>query len=195
MAGNREAAATGRGRSPGKGPAPPKELREGMTGTYLGQKLTLKISQGPGRRVKVARRGGTLCLEAGPGHADADLRAALTGWYRQEARRVLTEKVRSFSALTGLKYKKVFIKDQKTRWGSCSRQGNLNFNFRLVLAPPEILDYLVIHEMCHLTHPNHSRDFWSLVGAYYPRFREARRWLKEQGPALQGELFRPPSFS
>ena len=165
--------------------------RDGMQGLFRGGPLTLKVARSPRhKRVGVSRRGDILHLQAGLHHRRGELEAALARWYRKEARRVLTERVKEYAALMGVTYKKVFIKDQKTRWGSCSRQGNLNFNFRLVMAPDEILTYLVVHELCHRVHPNHSKAYWALVESYYPRCREARKWLREQGSALQGELFK-----
>ncbi len=166
------------------------DLGDGRALLYRGQRLTARIShQGSCRRVGVARRGSTLHIQAGPGHTEGDVEAALGRWYRKEARRLITDLVRVYTARAGATHKKIFIKDQKTRWGSCSRQGNLNFNFRLVMAPPDILEYIVAHEVCHLVHQNHSRDYWSLVASHYPRFREARKWLRSHGPALQGTFF------
>lgn len=81
-------------------------------------------------------------------------------------------------------YSRIQIRDQKTRWGSCSSRGTLSFNWRLMLAPPAILDYVVVHELCHLTHMNHSGDFWSCVAAILPDYKEKRRWLKEHGHEL-----------
>ncbi len=167
-----------------------RDIADGMEVPYLGQGLTLRISRlSSRRRVGISKRGGTLHIQAGPHHTGKDLEAALTGWYRMEARRVMEERVRACTARMGLNFKKIFIKDQKTRWGSCSSRGNLNFNFRLVMAPPEIVEYLVVHEVCHLVYPNHSRDYWALVESYYPRLREARKWLREHGPALHGQIF------
>lgn len=83
-----------------------------------------------------------------------------------------------------LEYNKVFIKDQKTRWGSCSSQGNLNFNYRLVMAPLPVIDYLVTHELAHLAEMNHSKRFWSLVERVCPEYKKHRQWLKEHGSEL-----------
>lgn len=78
----------------------------------------------------------------------------------------------------------VRLKELKSRWGSCSIRRNLNFNWKLVLAPPEVLDYVVVHELCHLKEMNHSSRFWDLVEAYCPDYRECRAWLKDHGPWL-----------
>jgi predicted metal-dependent hydrolase len=80
---------------------------------------------------------------------------------------------------------KIVIRDQRTRWGSCSSRGTLSFNWRLVLAPLEVAEYVVVHELCHLREPNHSSRFWQLVAAARPGYREQRRWLADHGWELQ----------
>jgi predicted metal-dependent hydrolase len=88
-----------------------------------------------------------------------------------------------------VEYERIQIRDQRTRWGSCSTRGTLSFNWRLVLAPFEVLDYVVVHELCHLREPNHSRRFWRLVESRRPDWRVQRDWLHEHGPELLA--FRP----
>ena len=84
----------------------------------------------------------------------------------------------------GVAYRRIRIGGQRTLWGSCSPSGTLSFNWRLVLAPLEVLDYVVVHEVCHLRVPNHSRAFWGLVEGRRPHWREQRAWLREHGPEL-----------
>jgi hypothetical protein len=84
----------------------------------------------------------------------------------------------------GVVYERIRIGGQRTLWGSCSSGGTLSFNWRLVLAPLEVLDYVVVHELCHLRVPNHSQRFWALVGRRRPHWREQRAWLREHGPEL-----------
>jgi predicted metal-dependent hydrolase len=76
------------------------------------------------------------------------------------------------------------IREQKTRWGSCSKKGNLNFNWKLIMSPPWVIDYVVIHEICHLRHLNHSKEYWALVEYYMPEYKSAREWLKKNGAKL-----------
>jgi len=93
------------------------------------------------------------------------------------------------AAALGVSYRRIEIRDQRTRWGSCSPSGTLSFNWRLVLAPFDVLDYVVVHEVCHLREPNHSPRFWRLVADRRPGWREQRAWLREHGAELLA--FRP----
>ena len=89
-----------------------------------------------------------------------------------------------FNSFYNLSYKKVSIKNQTSRWGSCSRRGNLNFNYRIALLPPEIADYIIVHELCHLGEFNHSKKFWDLVAKTVPDWNKLRAQLKEEGKRL-----------
>ena len=86
-----------------------------------------------------------------------------------------------FARLMGVSYRNITIREQKTRWGSCSSEKNLNFNWKLILAPPEVLDYVVVHELCHLKEINHSKAFWDEVGKVMPEYETYKLWLKENG--------------
>jgi predicted metal-dependent hydrolase len=117
----------------------------------------------------------------------------LEWWYRDEARRIINLRVREFAAILGVIYSRLTIRDGRSRWGSCSSLGGLNFSWRLILAPPEILDYVVIHELAHLRELNHSPRFWAIVAAHCPAYRTHQRWLKEHGAALQRLLHEEPT--
>ena len=93
-----------------------------------------------------------------------------------------------FAALIGVTYGRITIRSQRTRWGSCSSQGNLNFNCLLMLTPPEVLDYVVVHELCHRKELNHSSRFWSEVERVLPDYKAHRKWLKENGTNLIAKL-------
>lgn len=119
-----------------------------------------------------------------PDKAPGALSLLLEQWYRGQARDIITRRVEHFSSKLNLSYNRIFIKGQRTRWGSCSSLKNLNFNWRLVMAPVEVIDYIVIHELSHLAEMNHSRKFWQLVESHCPDHREHRKWLREYGPGL-----------
>ena len=97
----------------------------------------------------------------------------------EEARIIIPERVKYFAQIIGVTYGQITIRHQKTRWGSCSSKGNLNFNWKLVLLAPELLDYVVVHELAHRREMNHSKNFWKIVEAELPDYRERRRRLKE----------------
>ena len=101
-----------------------------------------------------------------------------------EALKVIPERVEYFAKVIGVTYGKITIRNQKTRWGSCSSKGNLNFNCLLMLAPPEVLDYVVVHELCHRKQMNHSKAFWLEVEKVLPNYKEVRKWLKEEGSQM-----------
>lgn len=107
------------------------------------------------------------------------IEAALKQWYSQQAGRIIRERVEYYQKILQEPISCIRIKDVKSRWGSCSSKRNLNFNWRLVMAPPEVLDYVVVHELCHLKEMNHSKAFWALVESILPDYKRQREWLKE----------------
>lgn len=111
-------------------------------------------------------------------------RAALTRRYIDAAKEYFPKRVAYFHQFTGGTYSRITIRDQKTRWGSCSSKGTLSFNWRLMLAPPAILDYVIVHELCHLRHMDHSPAFWQAVGEVFPDYASARKWLRKHGQEL-----------
>lgn len=108
---------------------------------------------------------------------------------REQARQLISARAAHWAALLGVKYNRIAIKSQRTMWASCSRRGNLNFNWRLADAPAEALDYVIIHELCHLRELNHSKQFWAHVADACPDYKAARRWLRDNsGPLMTGRL-------
>lgn len=104
--------------------------------------------------------------------------------YRAQAAEIFARKAAYYAARMGVTYQRIAIRDQKTRWGSCSSRGNLNFNWRLVLAPVPVLDYVVIHELAHRREMNHSPRFWSIVAEMMPDYQMHRKWLRDHGDSL-----------
>jgi predicted metal-dependent hydrolase len=139
---------------------------------YLGE--TLRTRREPGR-TRAHLRGDTLL------YGD---RTQIERWYRRMAREEVVPRLDEAVAALGVDYASVRIANQRTRWGSCSTTGAMSFNWRLLLAPPEILDYVVWHEACHLVHMDHSRRFWSLLERHRPHDRTPRRWLRDNGATL-----------
>ena len=99
----------------------------------------------------------------------------------EQALKLIPQRVAYFARQVGVTYGRITIRNQKTRWGSCSSKGNLNFNCLLMLAPTEILDYVVVHELCHRKEMNHSKAFWTEVEKVLPDYRQSVQWLKENG--------------
>ena len=125
------------------------------------------------------RAGDDLLVPAGPARD-----TALERWFRRAARAEVTPRLDAAATALGAPYRSLSIRGQRTRWGSCSSTGTLSFNWRLLLAPVEVLDYVVWHEACHLAVMDHSPRFWALVEHHLPGYRAPRRWLREHGETL-----------
>ncbi|WP_296836127.1 M48 family metallopeptidase [Butyrivibrio sp.] len=112
-------------------------------------------------------------------------RTLLEKRYKKAASDFFPLRVQHFEKIMGVHHKKIVIRDQKTRWGSCSTSGTLSFNWRLIMAPPEVLDYVVVHELAHFTHMDHSKAFWATVESVMPDYDRHRKWLNEHGQELR----------
>lgn len=150
---------------------------------YRGREYAVETVVVPGAARKVAVEEDKLVVIV-PEGAEGEAVAVLEKWFRSMARLLINQRIRVVNGKLNLSFNRVFIKGQKTRWGSCSQQGNLNFNWRLVMAPLPVLDYIVAHELLHLVEPNHSKNFWALVEAICPEYKAHRVWLKKNGPLL-----------
>lgn len=162
-------------------------LQSGTLLPFAGGHLRLLLDTSPtAKRQSAFMEEGTLrlVLADASGSQPEMLKATLEAWYRRQGRRVFEERVAHWNTQYGFSYGRIAIRDQKSRWGSCSRQGNLNFNWRLLLAPLPVLDYIVIHELAHLKEGNHSPRFWALVAEKCPDYRGYRDWLRQHGPEL-----------
>jgi len=162
---------------------PPAQIRDGGEVPYLGGRLTLAVRIDPRRsREHAARQGSQLWLALPP---DARLRDALERWYRRQARAEITPRLDAACARAGTRYSSLQIRGQRTRWASCSSGGAMSFNWRLMLAPEEILEYVIEHEVAHLEVLDHSPRFWELLAERSPRWREPEAWLRRHGHALR----------
>jgi predicted metal-dependent hydrolase len=143
---------------------------------YLDERLTLVPQAG---RTRTSRRGSELLVPSGDG-----ARAAVERWYRRAARTEIGARLDRACAASGARYAGLTIRNQRTRWASCASGGSMSFNWRLLLAPASVLDYVVWHEVCHLEVADHSRRFWTLLDRRCPGWREPAAWLVEFGPGL-----------
>ena len=153
----------------------PKEFVDGEKFWYLGKTYPLKIV--PDLQPPLAlRRKFYLARDAVP-HA----RELFTEWYREQAREQVTQRVEYYTRKHALHYRRIRITSARTRWGSCSSTGNLNFTWRLVMAPPKVIDYVVAHETAHLKVKNHTKYFWTQVKRIMPDYEPYKAWLKGNG--------------
>lgn len=157
---------------------PPKRYVEGERFLFQGTLHDLRIRTNLSRtRARVRREGQELICECSAASAPA-ISSAIRAFYKREGCALLSERVRFFAERMQLYPRALGFRSQKTRWGSCTAQGRVSLNWRLIVAPPEVIDYVVIHELAHLRHHDHSRAFWSLVERYCPNYVESRAWLK-----------------
>jgi predicted metal-dependent hydrolase len=147
----------------------------GASVPFLGR--TLELLPQPGR-TRVHRRGDSLLVPAG------DHRLALERWFRRVAREEIAGRLDRAAAVTGLAYTGLTIRNQRTRWASCSAEGKMSFNWRLLLAPEEVVDYVVWHEVCHLEVHDHSPRFWRLLASHCPEYKTHSAWLRRHGATL-----------
>ena len=160
-------------------------LHDGGSVPYLGERLGLRVMVEPGRvRPHVARRGERLLVKVGE-RGQAAVADALERWYRRRAREEVAPRLDAATARAGTRWTRLSIRGQRTRWASCSQDGAMSFNWRLLLAPAEILDYVVEHEVAHLEVLDHSPRFWRLLGSRSPGYREHERWLRRNGHSLR----------
>jgi predicted metal-dependent hydrolase len=156
----------------------PKQYEPGETFLFLGESYPLDI-------VKHQRQplvfDGTFKLSEA---ASARAEKVFEHWYRQQARRIIQERAEFYAKQYGFQYQGIKITSARTRWGSCSRNGSLNFSWRLIMAPLEQVDYVVVHELAHTVHHNHSKRFWKKVETVLPDYKERQKWLKKHGPRL-----------
>ncbi|MGD0707762.1 MAG: SprT family zinc-dependent metalloprotease [Anaerolineaceae bacterium] len=159
-------------------PAPAREYKPGEIFLYLGKSYRLEIVDKASAALVLKDRF-YLAHKSLPTAA-----AVFTAWYKRRAREVLTARVQQYATRLGFKVNHVRITSAQRRWGSCSAKGTLCFTWRLVMAPPPVIDYVVVHELAHLRERNHSKRFWSLVQSFMPDYKTRQDWLKRNGATL-----------
>ena len=163
-------------------PYTPKAYANGETFAFLGQHYWLNVSLGAAGTADVRLDGMQLSVTAGDG---GDLRALIEDWYAAQAKSHLSEATARFAGTLKVEVRSVTVKNYKSRWGSCSVNGDIRYNWRIVMAPPDVIDYLAAHEVAHRKHHNHSKRYWACVETLVPDYKEQRAWLKEHGHTLR----------
>ena len=167
---------------------PKRDYVDGELFQFRGSPLVLKSAINPQlRRATVEIEDGIMRLACPDGAHTARyelMRIAVADFYREQAREYLPRRACQLATVHRFAFASVRIKNQKTRWGSCSAKRNINLNLRLMMAPDEAIDYVIIHELCHLHVMDHSRAFWNLVESHCPDYRQWRAWFKQHGPSL-----------
>jgi len=164
-----------------------RELRSGDAVPYLGRDLKLVKRENHSSVGGITLEGDRLVV-SNELFKNGVLELALEQWYRKEAARLISGRIDELSSQMGISYQRIVIRGQKTRWGSCSHKKNLSFNWKLIMAPEPVVDYVIIHELTHLKEMNHSKRFWELVARYCPRWREHKKWLKQHEADLTTKL-------
>jgi predicted metal-dependent hydrolase len=159
-------------------PPAPRQYVPGELFMYLGNAYQLEILKG--QKPPLILEKTFKLAEASQSNA----RLAFEHWYRAQARQILSDRVNLYAEQYGFQYKKMGITSARTRWGSCSPNGSLNFSWRLIMAPVEAVDYVVVHELVHTVFHNHSKRFWKKVETIMPDYKERRKWLRKNGPGL-----------
>lgn len=158
----------------------PPPLEDGRPLPYLDGEFRLRLTEGNPSRVDL--RADELWVQA-TRLDEKDISAQLETWYRNRAREHFAERLSRYAPGLDVRVQRLTVRDQKTRWGSCSSRGTISLNWRLLMVPSDLADYVVVHELCHLRHMNHSPRFWETVQGVLPRWRESRARLRAIRPS------------
>lgn len=159
--------------------APKRTFEAGANFPYLGEQRELIIEPRPSHTVNdesIRLRQSTV--------EQSSVKQVLENFYRRRAREYFTDCADDYAAQMGVKYEKIELRNQRTRWGSCSTDGTLSLNWRLVMAPPEVVEYIIVHELTHLIEQSHNREFWSLVREHDPDYKTHAQWLERNSTKL-----------
>lgn len=164
----------------------PTKLKEYVSGesfAYLGRNYRLKLVVGAKSPVTL-KKGRLVVMLPEQSMTPETISNALTEWYLDHAELKLQEKAERYAEIVGVKPKSIGVREFKSRWGSCHTNSNIQFNWKIVMAPNRIVDYVVVHELCHMKHHDHSPKFWKCVERVIPEYLECKEWLKENGVEL-----------
>ena len=160
------------------------QFTEGEEHLFLGKNYTLRLIQKE-KSPSIIKTPQTLEVHGRQNRLSKTvIRTALIRWYKQQAEHYLRSRTAELARKVNLTPHSITVKTYKARWGSCGIKGDIQYNWKLMLAPPDIIDYVIIHELCHIQHHNHSTQFWQLVGHHSPSFKTSRHWLKTHGYTL-----------
>lgn len=162
------------------------EKRTGDIIPFIGRSLKLSLTAGNTESTTIMLQGENLFVTFHPETERID--SLIRSWYRTQAEHYIRARVQELSTICGVSCKKVTIRSQRTRWGSCSQKGNLSLNWKVIIAPPEVIDYVILHELLHMKEMNHSKRFWKLVNNYCPTWRDHRKWLRSASIRLAEDL-------
>jgi predicted metal-dependent hydrolase len=162
----------------------PQQFVDGEAHLYLGESYPLQITTAAAHSEVHFEQANIHILSHQHQPSMQTLKNQLRKAYREQAERYLSLRVEQLAEVTGLRPQQLQIKTYRARWGSCSADGRVQLNWKLILAPPNIIDYVIVHELCHLEQHNHSPAFWELVASFYPDWQQARSWLKEHNQQL-----------
>lgn len=157
---------------------PKKKFIDGEVFKFLGKDLILKININDAIRTYIKNDYICLDLKNNTKNNRDKIKKELELFYRSFSEKILKEKTLIESKKMNLKVEKIKVRSYKNRWGSCSSNGDISYNWKLIMAPEKIINYVIIHELCHLIHFNHSRDYWKEVSKKLPNYRESKEWLK-----------------
>lgn len=159
------------------------KISNGKSIEICGCKYVFDVNRSPGTEliVNIESKESKINILRGSSISSSDIDLMLKIKLREKAREALTSRVEYYTKKYKVNYNRISIKDQRSKWGSCSSKKNLNFSWRLILLPWDMLEYIVIHEVCHLLQMNHSPKFWAEVEKCYPEYKKARKWMRENG--------------
>jgi len=163
-------------------PARSKEYVDAEAFSYLGKKYRLKLTKNSTDEAKLKR--GQLLISTRNDSSEEYIKNQITQWYWNHAEQHLKDKTRRYAEIVRVSPKRVSLKNYKARWGSCTITNDIIYNWKIIIAPHRIVDYVVVHELCHIHEHNHSSSFWKLVGKVIPDYKDCREWLKLNGQTL-----------
>lgn len=149
------------------------EFANGKTYLFLGKEYKLRITD---QKKSIFICGDTLYF---PEKFEYEGEQKIISWYKKEAREILSERLENHAKSLGLSYNKMGITSANKRWGSCSSKGNINFSYKLIMAPVDVIDYVIVHELMHLKVLDHSKEFWDAVSSVMPDYKKRLKWLKD----------------